>query len=118
MQETWTLRFKNENKENSLDSLVKETLRQNQKELGIFLSYYTRKEGAVAEEVSLLGPVNFQEIHKGDFMLAFTKEFFNACLNIQEKERSQMKIGFSLDLTNSQINLIGPNIPEREPDEL
>ena len=118
MQETWRLQFNNDAGAQPLDTIMEEIIRKNRKELGIFLSYYTRKEGAVAENVCLLGSVNFNEKLKGDFILSFTKEYFNACLNIHEKESSQMKIDFSIDLNKGQIDFIGPYLPERELDEL
>ena len=50
MQETWTFDYpKSQIKDDSLSSFLK----AKKKDLGIFLSYYYKKDGAVAEDVNL-----------------------------------------------------------------
>lgn len=97
---------------------LKKILTQNQKELGIFLSYYLKKEGAVAENVMLKSEIEFESKISGSFVLEFDLVHYNACLAIHENVREVMKITFSIDALNQKLNLTGPSWPSREMDEI
>ncbi|WP_245579254.1 hypothetical protein [Algoriphagus mannitolivorans] len=82
MQETWTFEFpKSQQTEEGLLQL----LQIHQKELGIFLSYYYKKEGAVAENVALRGNPEFESNISGRMVLEFDLVHFNACLAIHDQ---------------------------------
>lgn len=114
MQETWTLELPQTEKSRS--EQIKLALADNEKELGIFLSYYFKKEGALAENVDLISEINLKDQISGDFILEFDLVHFNACLAIHEQKRDQMKITYEID--GEQLNLKGPYWPEREMDEI
>ena len=114
MQETWTFSLPESN-EPTIDEL-KAFLTEKQKELGIFLSYYFKKEGALAEKVNLGSVIHFKDQSSGEFILEFDLIHFNACLAINEQKRDQMKITFIIE--GSLLTLKGPYWPEREMDEI
>jgi hypothetical protein len=115
MQETWTFDFPFtiSSKED-----LKSLLIEKEKDLGIFLSYYYKKEGAVAEKVILKSDVNFATETTGSFDLEFVLAYFNACLAINEQAREEMKIAFEIDSKTKKIKLIGAFWPSREMDEI
>lgn len=114
MQETWTLTLPSSEKPTAEE--LKQLLADNQKDLGIFLSYYFKKEGALAEKVNLGSAINFKGQTSGDFLLDFDLVHYNACLAIHDQKRDQMKINFEIE--NDKLNLKGPYWPEREMDEI
>ncbi|MEP0710526.1 hypothetical protein [Algoriphagus sp.] len=114
MQETWTIKLPKS--ENADSESISQLLAENQKELGIFLSYYFKKEGALAERVDLNSEINFKNETEGDFDLEFDLVHFNACLAIHEQKRDHMKITF--EIVGSDLNLKGPYWPERGMDEI
>lgn len=114
MQETWTITLPSSEKPTSEE--LKQVLIENEKDLGIFLSYYFKKEGALAEKVNLGSEINFKDITSGDFELEFDLIHFNACLAIHEQKRDIMKITF--EIADRNLNLKGPYWPEREMDEI
>lgn len=114
MQETWKLTLPNS--ESSTSEQIKEAIHTNEKEIGIFLSYYFKQEGALAEKVSLGSDINFKDELTGDFELEFDLIHFNACLAIHEQKRESMKITFEIKEKN--LNLKGPYWPERGMDEI
>ena len=115
MQETWTFDFpKSQQNEAGLVLL----LQNHEKELGIFLSYYYKKEGALAEKVKLKSGPEFNSTKTGFMVLDFDLVHFNACLAIHEQEREEMKIGFEIDRENQKLILTGPYWPERSMDEI
>ncbi|SFT54689.1 hypothetical protein SAMN04489724_1263 [Algoriphagus locisalis] len=114
MQETWTLPLPHSEKPTSDD--LKQVLKENQMELGIFLSYYFNKEGAHSEKVDLASEINFKDEISGDFELEFDLIHYNACLAIHDQKLDQMKITFEIE--NYKLNLKGPYWPEREMDEI
>lgn len=115
MQETWTFDFPSSDiSEHSLSRLLGEK----EMDLGIFLSYYYKKQGAVAENVKLKSAPNFSSPTSGSFILDFDLVFFNACLAIHEQERDTIQIQFEIDKANSKLKLIGPYWPERGMDEI
>lgn len=118
MQETWRIDISTSIEGKKLDHLIEESLLKSQKDLGIFLSYYYKKEGAVTENVQLNGIINFLGESKGDFLVDFELIHFNACLNIHEQNKEKMKIQFELDLDSKELILTGPYWPEREMDEI
>lgn len=114
MQETWTLNLPKSAKADS--DTITQVLADNQKELGIFLSYYFKKEGALAEKVDLSSEISFRDDYSGDFTLEFDLVHFNACLAIHEQKRDELKITF--EIADDKLNLKGPYWPEREMDEI
>lgn len=114
MQETWILTLTSSKKPTSEE--LKQVLKENQKELGIFLSYYFKKEGALAEKVKLDSEINFKTETTGHFDLEFDLIHFNACLAIHDQKQDQMKITFEIE--GDKLKLKGPYWPEREMDEI
>jgi hypothetical protein len=97
---------------------LKELLTLNRKELGIFLSYNYKNEGAVAENVSILPDFEFESSNTGYFTLEFDLVHFNACLAIHDKAKEKMKITFKIDIPNQKLHLTCPFWPSREMDEI
>jgi len=118
MQETWKFMVKPEDRSKNLESLLKDLLVTNEKDLGIFLSYYFKKEGAITEKVKLKGEILFAESTKGKLTLDFDLVHFNACLNIHEQKRDEMPVQFEFDPLFQNLTLTGPYWPEREMDEI
>ncbi len=115
MKETWTFDFpKSENPKDQLIQLF--ALKQN--ELGIFLSYYYKSEGAVVENVEV-DPRSLQLIGQtGSVRFDFDLVHFNACLAIHDKKRESMEVQLQLDSGKETVLLIGPIWQEREMDEI
>lgn len=114
MQETWTFDYLQPFDKTNLQHF----LNSKSKELGIFLSYYYKKDGAVAEHVELRGELELTDTKSGKVTLAFELVFFNACLAIHEHEKEEMEISFEFDQINHQLELKGAYWPERWMDEL
>ena len=115
MQETWTFDFSPTlNSKEDLEKLLAEK----EQELGIFLSYYYKKEGAVTEKVRLKIEPEFESNIAGSMVLDFDLVYFNACLAIHEQVREEMKIRFEIDPKAQKIKLIGAYWPSREMDEI
>lgn len=115
MQETWTFDFpKTEAPAKQLEKLLLE----NEKDLGIFLTYYFKKDGAITEKVKLKGIPEFTSATTGKLTLDFDLVFFNACLAINEQERDEMKMTFEIDELNQKLRLMGAFWPSREMDEI
>ena len=110
MQEKWTFKFE----EGNLEDLLK----KEEKDLGIFLSYYFKREGAIAEKVKLKDQAEFLTDVSGNLILEFDLVHFNACLAINEQKREQIKVDFLIDKRTNQLTLIGPYWPERGVDEI
>lgn len=115
MQEYWSFDFPKT--DSPLDQLI-QTLETEQKELGIFLSYYYKKEGALAEKVLLKGQPDFTDKFRGNLVLDFDLVHFNACLAIHEQEREELKVAFEIDQSSEKLKLVGPYWPERGIDEI
>ncbi|MDX5337772.1 MAG: hypothetical protein LPK25_02020 [Cyclobacteriaceae bacterium] len=115
MQESWTFEFP---KSQQTEAGLIDLLRTEEKELGIFLSYYYKKEGAVAEKVRLKGQLEFESKHRGKFHLEFALVHFNACLAIHEQAKEEMEISFQLDPEQEKLILTGAYWPSREMDEI
>lgn len=115
MQETWTFDFP---KPDQTEAGLIDLLQTQEKELGIFLSYYYKKEGAVAEKVRLKGKPEFESKLKGNIILVFELVHFNACLAIHEQAKEEMKISFLFDPNQEKLILTGAYWPSREMDEI
>lgn len=118
MQESWKFSVPLHLQTKDLDQLLISLLIENEKEMGIFLSYYFKKEGAVAEKVQLQTHPLFRETFKGNLWVSFDLVYFNACLNIHEQNRDSMELGFEFSENLSSLELTGPYWPEREMDEI
>ena len=115
MQETWTFDLP---RPDFPSEELKPFLQEKLRELGIFLSYYYKSEGAVAEQVQIKGDPQFQTERAGKLLLEFDLVHFNACLAIHEQKRESMELDFDLDPEQKQLRLRGPFWPSREMDEL
>ncbi len=115
MQESWNLKLQNEGMR---EEQIKQALNHSKIELGIFLSYYFKMEGAVAENCGLVGEIEFKDSDKGKFTIEFDLVHFNACLNIHDIQKDQMEIKFEVDDAQQEMKLMGPYWPERGMDEL
>jgi hypothetical protein len=118
MQETWVLKFESTEAIAQPIDFLKSILETNQKDLGIFLSFYYRKEGAITENVQLLTLPEFSDPFSGKFRVKFDIVHFNACLNIHEQNQGEMALTFLLKPENGELHLKGPFWPEREMDEI
>lgn len=118
MQETWKFEIAPKSITQSDEELLRELLLAKKQDLGIFLSYYFRKEGAVAEEPELLDPIQSKSPNHGQFELAFRLVYFNACLNIHELEKDKMQVSYRIYRGSGVLELIGPYVPERGMDEI
>ncbi|EKB50880.1 hypothetical protein [Cecembia lonarensis] len=97
---------------------LKKFFEDSTKDLGIFLSYYFRKEGAVTENVSIPEEPVFESESSGTVRVQFDLIYFNACLNIHEEEKDQMLLSFSILEEDHLLTVIGPYWPERGMDEI
>lgn len=122
MQQDWLLKLGELDikamSKNTLEKELRKAVQENEKSLGIFLSYYARVDGAIAENVQLDGCIAFDNDLTGNFFLNFDKVFHNACLNIHEQEKDKLKIEFRLLPDDKKIKLTGPFWPERMTDDL
>ncbi|MCH7399156.1 hypothetical protein MM236_14220 [Belliella sp. DSM 107340] len=116
MQETWI--FKLESGKIIKEQELKIILEREHKELGIFLSYYFKKEGALAENARLKDNIDFLDENHGKFKLDFDLVHYNACLNIHDTKRDEIQINFEISKEKNEIKLIGPFFPERGMDEI
>jgi hypothetical protein len=117
MQEKWNFEIEQSNDLNSEKS-IKDLIQSKEKDLGIFLSYYFKKEGAIAEKVSLGSEITFLTDYTGKFKLEFDLVHFNACLAINEQKRDLIEMNFEFDSDFKNLTLIGPYWPERGMDEI
>ncbi len=118
MQETWDFIIKDQIHEDNDEDLIREILCNEKKDLGIFLSYYYKKDGAVAENVKLKDQIVYLEKGKGKFLVEFDLIYHNACLNIHEEDRENLEVNFEIDRNSKTLKLIGPFWPERELDDI
>lgn len=114
MQETWAFDYSDSLNSNNLS----EFLKSKSKDLGIFLSYYYKRDGALAENVDVKSNPIFETPTRGNLILEFDLIHFNACLAIHEKEISEMKIRFEMNENANQLILTGAYWPERGMDEI
>ncbi|MDO9553928.1 hypothetical protein [Rhodonellum sp.] len=118
MQESWKFDTSGSEKIDDLKDTITETLSNNVLEMGIFLSYYYKKEGAVVENVKQIGNIELTDSLKGKLTVGFDLIYFNACLNINEQGKEKMDIEFEFDKDIRELKLIGPYWPERGMDEI
>jgi hypothetical protein len=118
MQHTWILELKEDHEELDDKQLITRVFQKEKKDMGIFLSYYFRKQGAVAEEPEIFNDIQASAAGIGWFEVGFRLVFFNACLNIHEQEKDKMQIRFKIDRNSGVVELTGPYWPEREMDEI
>lgn len=119
MQETW--KFVNlsapEVGNGTLSLWLKEVLDNYSKEMGIFLSYYYRKDGAVVEGVSLIPPSSELMEKTGSIAVSFQLVHFNACLNIHESNVETMSLSYEISEDGTELTLTGPYWPERDSED-
>lgn len=115
MQESWTFKFP---KTSLPNEQLKNLLLEKEIDLGIFLTYYYKKEGAVTEKVKLKSGPDFNSTNSGSLILDFDLIHFNACLAINEQAREEMKMTFEIDPVAEEIKLIGAYWPSQEMDEI
>lgn len=115
MQESWTFDFPFERPTSEAWSWLIQT---QQRELGIFLSYYYKRQGAVVEKVRLVTAPQQDFPDSGTLSLGFELVYFNACQDLHETQAEEMKLSFQFDPTKKTLNLVGAYWPTREPDEI
>lgn len=86
--------------------------------MGIFLSYYYRKDGAVVEDVRLVLPNSELTENTGSIAVSFQLVHFNACLNIHDSNSEKLLLSYKLSGDGTELSLTGPYWPEKDPDEL
>lgn len=118
MQETWEFKISQPIEKSNFPLLLVSLFEKNTKELSIFLSFYFRKQGAVAENVVIFNSPVLMDEFSGLVKVKFDLVFFNACLNIYEKENDQMELSFKILPEDALIIIKGPYWPEREMDEI
>lgn len=117
MKETWTLKLTKDDLEKPNQGIPR-IIAEKENELGIFLSYYFKKEGAVAEQVVFEGKSDFENNPSGKMTLSFVLVHFNACLAIHEQAKEKMEISYCIDSQNRELQLEGPFWEERGMDEI
>lgn len=116
MQENWTFDI-TEPVEDSID-VVTSIIAEKQHEMGIFLSYYYRKEGAVVENVVMNSEPIEDDEYNGKVMVGFDLIHYNACLNIHENKKHYLELEYEIDPATYTISFKGPYWPERGQDEI
>ncbi len=119
MQETWKIKLMELATDRSPDSeaWLRQVFQDRRAEIGIFLSYYYRSEGAVVENVSLQSHCA-ETVTEGNLIVRFDLVHYNACLNIHEQGKEAMELRYQIFPSQGEILLTGPYWPEREPDEM
>jgi hypothetical protein len=118
MQEKWVFESESIKKVKEFKPALLHVLHNHMNELEIFLSQYTKPDGAIAENVQFLAPEELTNAQSGFFSLGYNKVFFNACLNINESDLDRIKLKYHFNADEGQLILTGPDFPEREPDEI
>ena len=115
MQESWSFELPNCT---TLQDGINAVLQLKQIELGIFLSYYYKKGGAVVEKVSQTSEIQFTSPISGSLTVAFDLIYFNACRDIHQQERGEMELQVTLDEEKKILRLQGEFWPTRDGDEI
>ena len=115
MQESWTFDFPFDRPSSDRWSWL---ILNQQRELGIFLSYYYKRQGAVVEKVQLKTAPQLDSQNSGTLCLSFELVYFNACQDLYETQAEEMKLTFQFDADRKTLNLLGAYWPSREPDEI
>lgn len=118
MQEKWVFKSDNIKSAKDINTAVSCVFNEKMNELEIFLSLYTKLDGALAENIQLADPINSSEKHTGILCLSFDKIFYNACLNINETDLDKIKLTYEFKPEIGHLVLMGPDIPERETEDL
>ena len=115
MQESWSFELPNCT---TLQDGINAVLQLKQIELGIFLSYYYKKGGAVVEKVSQTSEIQFTSPISGSLTVAFDLIYFNACRDIHQQERGEMELQVTWDEEKKILRLQGEFWPTRDGDEI
>jgi hypothetical protein len=115
MQESWSFELPNCT---TLPEGLEAVMQQKQIELGIFLSYYYKKGGAVVEKVSQASELQFISPISGTLSVAFDLIYFNACRDIHQQERGEMELQVNWDEEKRILRLQGEYWPTRDGDEI
>jgi hypothetical protein len=115
MQESWSFELPNCT---TLPEGLEAVMQQKQIELGVFLSYYYKKEGAVVENVSQASEIQFTSPISGLLTVAFDLIYFNACRDIHQQERGEMEFQVTWDEEKKILRLQGEFWPTRDGDEI
>lgn len=115
MQESWTFDFPFDTPSSEAWSWLIQT---HQRDLGIFLSYYYKSQGAVVEKVHLKTNPLLDSQYSGTLCLGFVLVYFNACQDLHETQVEEMKLNIQFDEAKKILNLDGPFWPVREMDEI
>ena len=115
MQEFWTFDF-------PFDRLSSEAwswlIQTKQRDLGIFLSYYYKRQGAVVEKVKLITIPQLDSPYSVTLSLGFEVVYFNACQDLHETQAEVMNLSYQFDAAKKTLILVGAYWPSREPDEI
>ncbi len=115
MQESWSFELPNCA---TFPEGLEAVIQQKQIELGIFLSYYFKKGGAVVEKVSQAYETQFTSPVSGTLKVAFDLIYFNACQDIHQQERGEMELQIHWDEEKRILRLQGEYWPTRDGDEI
>lgn len=115
MQEYWSFELPNCT---TLPEGLEAVMQQKQIELGVFLSYYYKREGAVVENVSQASELQFTSPISGTLTAAFDLIYFNACRDIHQQEREEMELQVHWDEEKRILRLQGEYWPTRDGDEI
>jgi hypothetical protein len=115
MQESWSFELPNYT---TLPEGLEAVMQLKQIELGIFLSYYYKKEGAVVEKVYQASALQFTSPISGSLTVAFDLIYFNACKDIHQQERGEMELQVTWDEEKKILRLQGEYWPTRDGDEI
>ena len=115
MQESWSFELPNCT---TLPEGIEDVMQLKQIELGIFLSYYYKKGGAVVENVSQASETLFTSPISGSLTVAFDLIYFNACRDIHQQERGEMDLQVTWDEGKRVLRLQGEFWPTRDGDEI
>lgn len=118
MQEKWEFKSESIKASDNFSEALSWVLNEKKNELEIFLSLYTKVDGALAENIQFIEPIASPELKTGSFFLSFNKSYYNACLNINEADLDKIKLSYEFNPDKGQLVLTGPDLPEREPDDL
>ncbi len=115
MQESWSFELPNCT---TLQDSLEAVMLLKQIELGIFLSYYYKKGGAVVEKVSQASELRFTSPLSGTLRVTFDLVYFNACKDIHQQERGEMELQVNWDGGKRNLRLQGEYWPTRDGDEI
>jgi hypothetical protein len=115
MQESWSFELPNCT---TLPEGLEAVMQQKQIELGVFLSYYYKRGGAVVENVSQASELQFTSPISGSFKVSFDLIYFNACRDIHQQERGEMELQANWDEGKRILRLQGEYWPTRDGDEI